>query len=105
MFLRAELGVVAPALQVALELAGDRLAARLREIDGVACLLELVDVVGNLIVLRCQLIDAGLPGARLLGEVAERHRDVEQVLDPPNERQGCLRAGRLGDIVGDRRPQ
>src|SRR4051794_16571596 len=56
-------------LEVALELAGDRLAGGLGELGGVAGLLEGAHVVGDILVLLGELVDAALPGARLLGEV------------------------------------
>ena len=52
-----------------------------------------------------ELVDADLPGARLLGQVAERHRDVEQVLDAREQRERGLGARRLRDVVRHRRPQ
>ena len=66
--------VVAAPLEVALELPRDRLTGRLGEVGGVARLLEGADVVGDVLVLLGELVDAALPGARVLGEVAERDR-------------------------------
>ena len=62
---RARLGP-GDAAQVALELPRDRVAAGLRQLGGVAGLLERADVLGDLVVLLGQLVDAALPGARLL---------------------------------------
>ena len=50
------------ALEVALELPGDGLAARLGEVGGVPGLLEGPDVVADLLVLLGELVDAALPG-------------------------------------------
>ena len=55
------LGAVAP-LEVALELARDRLAAGLGQLGGVAGLLEGPDVVADLLVLLGELVDPALPG-------------------------------------------
>jgi len=46
-----------------------------------------------------------LPRPCLLGQVTERQRHVEQVLDPAQQREGGLRARCLRDVVGDRRPE
>ena len=92
------------ALEVALELAGDRVAGRLGQVGGVARLLERPDVVGDVLVLLGELVDAALPGAGVLGQVAEGDAHLEQVLELAEQRQGGLRARRLGDVVGDRRP-
>ena len=62
---------VAP-LEVALELARDRLAAGLGQVGGVARLLERADVVGDVLVLLGELVDAALPGPGVLGQLAER---------------------------------
>ena len=91
--------------EVALELAGDRLAAGLGEVGGVAGLLERADVVADLLVLLGQLVDAALPGPGLLGQVAERDADLEQVLELAEQRQRGLGARRLGDVVRDRGPE
>ena len=58
--------------EVALELAGDRVAARLGQVGGVLLLLERAHVLGDLGVLGGQLVDAALPGPGLLGQLAER---------------------------------
>ncbi len=52
-----------------------------------------------------ELVDADLPGAGLLRQVAERHGDVEQVLDPREQRERGLGARRLGDVVRYGGPQ
>src|SRR3954452_16471493 len=98
-------GVGVAALEVALELAGDRLAAGLGELGGVLALLEVADVLGDVLVLLGQLGDAPLPGAALLGQVAERDAGLQQVLDLAEQREGGLGAGRLGQVVGDRGPE
>ena len=59
---------VVAAAQVALELAGDRLAAGLGQVGGVLGLLELADVLADLAVLLGQLVDAVLPGPGVLGQ-------------------------------------
>ena len=64
--------LVVAALEVPLELAGDRLAGGLGELGGVAGLLERPDVLGDVLVLLGELVDAALPGAGVLGQVAER---------------------------------
>ena len=91
---------VSAALEVPLELAGDGLAGGLGELGGVAGLLEGPDVLGDVLVLLGELVDAALPGAGVLGEVAERDADLEEVLDPAEQGEGGLRAGRLRDVVG-----
>ncbi len=99
------LRVVGPsAAEVALELAGDRLAGRLRRLGQVLGLLERADVLRDLGVLRRQLVDAALPGAGVLGQVTERDGDVEQVLDVAEQGQRRLGARRLRDVVRHRRP-
>src|SRR5690606_10491974 len=77
-----------PAAQVALELAGDRVAARLGQLGGVLLLLERADVVGDLGVLLGELVDAVLPRAGLLRQLAERDGDVQEVLDAAQQREG-----------------
>ena len=63
-----------PAPEVALELAGDRVAARLGQVRRVLGLLQGPHVVGDLGVLLGELVHAALPGARLLGQVGQRQR-------------------------------
>ena len=84
-----------PPLEVALELPGDRLAARLGQLGGVLGLLEVADVLRDVLVLLGELGDAALPGPGLLGQVAERDADLEQVLDLGEQGQRGLRARRL----------
>ena len=67
-------GLVAALAQVLLELLGDRLAARLGGVDGVARLLELLDVRGHVVVVAGERVDAALPGRGLLDEVAAGDR-------------------------------
>src|SRR4051794_15075624 len=55
--------------QVALELLGDGVAARLGQVGGVLGLLEALDVLGHLGVGRGQLVDAALPGVGVLVEL------------------------------------
>ena len=62
------------------------------------------DVVGDVLVLLGELVDPALPGAGVLGQVAERDARLEQVLELAEQRQRGLGAGRLGDVVRDRRP-
>ena len=83
---------LAAALQVPLELAGDGLAGGLGELGGVAGLLERPHVLGDVLVLLGELVDAALPGAGVLGQVAERDADLEQVLDAAEQGQRRLRA-------------
>src|SRR5215469_14085333 len=66
----ADVAAVAAATQVPLELAGDRVAGRLGEVGRVLGLFESADVLGHVGVLLGELVDAALPGARLLGQVA-----------------------------------
>src|SRR6266699_4121151 len=61
---------VAP--EVALELAGDRVAARLWQVHRVLGLFQSPHVVGDLGVLLGELVHAALPGACLLGQVGQR---------------------------------
>ena len=93
---------VAP--EVALEFAGDRVAARLGQVHRVLGLFEGAHVVGDLGVLLGQLVHAALPGARLLGQVGQRQRRVQDVLDAAQQRQRGLRARRLRHVVRDLRP-
>ena len=81
----------APA-QVALELLGDGVAARLRQVGGVLGLLEALDVLGDLGVRGRQLVDAALPGAGVLVELA--------VLDRPS-RRSSIRLTRASVALGD----
>ena len=76
----------------------------LGQLGGVAGLLERADVVGDVLVLLGELVDAALPGAGVLGQVAERDADLEQVLELAEQRQRRLGARRLGDVVRHRRP-
>src|SRR4051794_34290602 len=89
-----------PPLQVALELPGDGLATGLGELGGVLALLEVADVLRDVLVLLGQLGDPALPGAAVLGQVAEGDGGLEQVLDLAEQGQGGLRARRLGQVVG-----
>ncbi len=100
---RSGLRIAAP--QIALEFAGDGLTGRLRQLGGVPGLLQRLDVLGDLAVLGSQLVHAQLPGAGVLAQLAERDADVEQVLQPVEQRQAGLGVGRLGDVVRHRRPQ
>lgn len=94
-----------PAPQVPLELPGDRLAGRLRQVRGVPRLLQRLDVLGHLAVLRGELVDAELPGAGVLGEFTERDAQVDEVLKAVEQGEGGLRVGWLRDVVRDRRPE
>ena len=96
---------VVPPLEVALELPGDRLAAGLGQLGGVLALLEVADVLRDVLVLLGELGDAALPGAAVLGQVAQRDAGLEQVLDLAEQRQRGLGAGRLRQVVGDRGPE
>src|SRR5918992_2676642 len=96
--------LVTPPLEVALELARDRLPGGLRQVGGVPGLLEGAHVVGDVLVLLRELVDAALPGTRVLGQVAERDADLEQVLQLADQGERRLRAGRLRDVVRHRRP-
>src|SRR6266851_2974877 len=95
----AEFSPVAAAPQVALELAGDGIAARLGQVRRVLGLFKRPDVLCHLGILLGELVDPALPGACLLGKVGERQRHVENILDPPQESQGGLRAWRLCHVV------
>src|SRR5580704_10907929 len=94
---------VAP--EVALELAGDRVAARLGQVHRVLGLFQGAHVVGDLGILLGELVHASLPGARLLGQVGQRQRYVQDVLDAAQQRQRGLRARRLRHVVRHLRPQ
>ena len=96
--------LVAPP-QVALELAGDRLAARLGQLGGVLGLLELVDVLGDLRVLGRELVDAVLPRDGVVGQLAQRDRLAEQLLDAGEQRERRLGRRRVRDVVRHGRPQ
>ena len=99
------LAAVAPAAQVPLELPGDGVAAGLRQVRRVLCLLQRLDVLGDLRVLLGQLVYPAFPGSRLVRQVSQRQGDVEYVLDPAEQRQRCLRAGRLRHVMRHRGPQ
>ena len=60
--------------QVALELSGNGVATGLWQLGGVLLLLQLRDVLGDFGVVGGQLVDAALPGARQLRQVAEIER-------------------------------
>src|SRR5664279_2634065 len=82
--------------QVALELGGDGFARRgLQRLVCFLTLLESPDVLGNLFVLRGDLGNFCLPFVGLLRQRTERHLDVQDLLDPVQQRQGCLRRRRL----------
>src|ERR1700737_2872700 len=72
---------VAMAPEVALELAGDRVAARLGQVHRVLGLFQGPHVVGDLGILLGELVHPALPRARLLGQVGQRQRYVQDVLD------------------------
>ena len=95
--------VPAPA-QVALELLGDRVAARLGQVGGVLGLLEALDVLGDLGVGGRELVDAALPRVRVLVELAVRDRAVEQVLEPADQRERGLGRRGCGRRSAARRP-
>jgi hypothetical protein len=94
--------LVVASAQVPLELARDRLAGGLRQRRRVLGLLEGADVLAHLAVALGQLVDAALPRLRLLHEVVQRDRHVEQLLDPAHEcerglgRRSSTRIVRLG---------
>src|SRR5580658_10838635 len=77
---------VAP--EVALELAGDGVAARLGQVHRVLGLLERPDVIGHFGILLREFVHSALPGARLLGQIGQRQRRVQDVLDAAQQRQG-----------------
>src|SRR4051794_17305686 len=62
---------VLAALEVALELPGDRLAAGLGKVRGVPGLLQGADVVADLVVVGGQLVDPALPGPGVLGQLTD----------------------------------
>src|SRR5713101_4829969 len=68
---------VAP--EVALELAGDRVTARLGQVHRVLGLFQGTHVVGDLGILVGELVHPTLPGAPLLGPVGQRQRHVQDV--------------------------
>src|SRR5262245_66524709 len=86
---RRSVPCVAP-LEVALELPRDRLAGGLGQLGGVAGLLEGTDVLGDVLVLLRQLVDAKLHGAGVIGAVAGRDDGLGQVLELGQERDGGL---------------
>src|SRR4051812_19317734 len=96
--------VLGPALEVALELPGDRLATGLGQVGGVAGLLEGPDVVRDVLVLLGELVDTALPGPCVLGELPERDAALEQLLDLPEQGERRLRARWLRDVVRDGGP-
>src|SRR4051795_9289065 len=79
-----------PPLEVALELPGDRLAARLGQLGCVLALLEVADVLSDVLVLLGELRDAALPGTTVLGQVTQRDAGLEQVLDLTEQRERGL---------------
>src|ERR1035437_2213845 len=74
--------------QVALELAGDGVTAGFREIRGVLGLFEGTDVLRHLIIGLRQLVHSVLPRPRLLGKLAARDGQVEQLLQLGDEPEG-----------------
>ena len=84
----------APA-QVALEVGRDLVAAGLRQVVVVGrrlgLLLELADVLAHLVVRLRHLGDGALPLLGLLGQRAQRHLDVEDLLDAVQQRHRRLR--------------
>ena len=75
------------------------------EVSGALLLLERPDVLGHLSVGLCQLVHPALPRPRLLGQIVERDRDVQDILDAAQQREGGLGVRRLGDVMRDGRPQ
>lgn len=61
--LYSAVAVTVAAAEITLELRGDGVAARLRQLGGVLALLKLLDVLGHLGVLGRQLVHAVFPGA------------------------------------------
>ena len=59
----------------------------------------------DLVVLGGHLVDELLPLVGLLGQVGQRHLDVEHLLDPVQQRERRLRVRRLRHVVRDRRPE
>jgi hypothetical protein len=94
-----------PSAQIPLELTGDRLARRLRQLGGVPGLLQRLYVLRDLAVLGGQLVHAQLPGPRVLGQLAQRDPHVDEVLQAVEEGQRRLRVRRLRDVVRHGRPQ
>ena len=92
--------VVAAGAQVALELLGDRLAGGLGQLDSASPALLERRRTRRFVVLGGHLVD-GAPTPGPARQVAQRHLDVEEVLDPAQQRQRRLRVGRLGDVVRD----
>ena len=92
---RSVRGVVA-ALEVALELPGDGLAAGLGELGGVLALLEAADVLRDVLVLLGELGDAALPGPAVLGQVAERDRGSSRSSTWPSSARVALGHGGCG---------
>ena len=66
---------------------------------------SVADVLGDLVVLGGHLVHALLPLVGLLGQVGQRHRHVEHLLDPVQQRERRLRVRRLGHVVRHRRPE
>src|SRR6478736_8632499 len=97
--------VVVAATQVALELARDRVAARLGQLGGVLGLLERLDVLGDLLVGLRELVDAALPRPGVLLEVAVGHRDAEQRLDAAEQAERRLGRRRATGVVGHGGPR
>src|SRR5262249_27054677 len=81
----AVLAAVATAAQVALELAGNGIAARLRQVGGVFGFLERPHILGDFRVLLSQFVYAALPRLGFIRQVSERHRSVQDVLGPAEQ--------------------
>ena len=97
--------VVAAAAEVALELAGDRVAVGLGEVDLGGALLERPHVLDDLVVLAGHLVDGLDPVLGLLGQRAQRHRELEDLLDPLQQGDGRARRRRLRHVVRDGGPE
>ena len=89
----------AAAAEVALELAGDLVAVGLGQVDLGGPLLERAHVLDDLVVLVGHLVDGLDPVVGLLRQRAERHGQLEDLLDPLQQRHGGPRRRRLRDVV------
>src|SRR3712207_1971954 len=101
----ASSGRAATAAQIPLELAGDLVAVGLGEVALGGPLLERAHVLDDLGVLVGHLVDGPHPVVGLLRQRAERHVELEDLLDPLQQRDRRPGGRRLRHVVRDGGPE